>query len=201
MLLVVVVITLSCNAQGNEYKSIFRRQPAPVTNTAVRLYGALSHQHQDFFNKAFSLQGAEAGVIVNDKLFFGVFGSAFVSNHEIAIENNPIYILMNQAGLAGGFDCNSSKLLHAGFLLNIGCFSLAGNDKAMKLFHDDNHQISLSGLVVSPQAFAEINVTRWMRFRTGLAFNFYNYGNHAQVHESDLGKASINFGFLFGKFS
>ena len=200
IMLAAVVMALACNAQQNAYASIFQKQPATVGNSALRFYGGLSHQHQNYFNKAFSLQGIEGGIILDDKLFVGVYGSAFVSNHEITIENNPMYILMNQAGLAGGFTCNSTRLLHAGILLNIGCFSLAGNDKAMPVFKSGARAILLSGLVISPQAFAEINVTGWMRFRTGLAYNFYSYGDHSRVHESDLEKASINFGFLFGKF-
>lgn len=196
-----MALLLACNAQENAYTSIFKRQPASFGNAALRLYGGLSHQHQNYFNKAFSLQGVECGIILKDNLFVGVYGSAFVSNHEINIENNPMYILMNQAGLAGGFACSSNKLLHAGLLLNMGCFSLAGNNEAMPVFKKGARRISLSGLVVSPQAFAELNVTRWMRFRTGLACNFYSYGNHSQVHESDLNKASVNFGFLFGKFN
>jgi hypothetical protein len=201
ILLILFVTASFCNAQEKVYASIFKQQPAVTNSAAFRLYGGLSHQHQDYFNQAFSLQGVEGGIILKDKLFVGVFGSAFVSNHEIAIENNPMYILMNQAGLAGGFACNSNKILHAGFLLNIGCFSLAGNDKAMPVFKAGAHKISLSGLVLSPQAFAEVNVTGWMRFRTGLAYNFYSYGDHSQVRENDLEKASVNFGFLFGKFN
>jgi hypothetical protein len=200
LMLVAMVLLLTCKAQENVYASIFKRQPASTGNAALRLYGGLSHQHQNYFNKAFSLQGIEGGVILKDKLFVGVYGSAFVSNHEIDLENNPMYILMNQAGLAGGFACNSNKLLHAGLLLNIGCFSLAGNDEAMPVFKNGTRRISLSGMVVSPQAFAEINVTGWMRFRTGLAYNFYSYSDHSQVRENDLEKASINFGFLFGRF-
>jgi hypothetical protein len=200
IMLAAVVMALACNAQQNAYVSIFHNQPAYVPNAALRFYGGLSHQHQNYFNKAFSLQGIEGGIILNDKIFVGVYGSAFVSNHEIAIENNPMYILMNQAGLAGGFTCNSTRLLHAGILLNIGCFSLAGNDKTMPVFKSGTRTISLSGVVISPQAFAEINVTGWQRFRTGLAYNFYSYSDHSQVRENDLEKASINFGFLFGRF-
>ncbi len=201
ILILLLIIAPMCNAQQKVYTSIFKQKQAVVNNAAFRFYGGLSHQHQDYFNQAFSLQGVEGGIILKDKIFVGVFGSAFVSNHEIAIENNPMFILMNQAGLAGGFACNSARLLHAGFLLNIGCFSLAGNDKAMPVFKAGTRAISLSGLVISPQVFAEINVTGWMKFRTGLAYNFYSYGDHSQVRKNDLEKVSINFGFLFGKFN
>ena len=69
------------------------------------------------------------------------------------------------------------------------------------MFKSGTRTISLSGLVISPQAFAELNVTGWMKFRTGLAYNFYSYSDHSQVSENDLQKAFVNFGFLFGKFN
>ena len=63
LMLVAMLLLLTCNAQENVYASIFKRQPASTGNAALRLYGGLSHQHQNYFNKAFSLQGIEGGVI------------------------------------------------------------------------------------------------------------------------------------------
>jgi hypothetical protein len=189
------------NAQNNKYRSLFQKATTEKSNADLRFYGGLAHQHQDYFNQAFSLQGVEAGLILKDHLFLGIFGSAFVSNMKVEIENNPMYILMYQVGFSGGYLRKSSNLFHAGVVLNAGYFSLAGDDAAMPLFRIADHEISISGLVVSPQVFGEVNVTYWMKFRTGLAYNFYSFGNNLQVSESDIGNISINFGFLFGKFN
>jgi len=189
------------NAQNNNYRSLFQKATTEKHNADLRFYGGLAHQHQDYFNQAFSLQGVEAGLILKDHLFLGIFGSAFVSNLKVEIENNPMYILMNQVGFSGGYLRKSSNLFHAGVVLNAGYFSLAGDDAAMPLFRIAEHEISISGLVLSPQVFGEVNVTNWMKFRTGLAYNFYSFGNNLQVSESDIGNISINFGFLFGKFN
>lgn len=202
-------ITIACfvfafnpgNAQSTNYKSLFKKVTTEKRKAAPRFYGGLSHNHQDYYNQAFSLQGVEAGMILTDHLFLGIYGSAFVSNLKVEIENNPMYMLMNQAGFSGGYLRNSSKLFHTGLVLNAGYFSLAGDDAVMPLFRIAEHEISISGLVLSPQVFGELNVTRWMKFRTGLAYNFYSFENNIKVSGSDLDNISINFGFLFGKFS
>jgi hypothetical protein len=188
------------SSQSLNYNSIFKKAGSYKMNAVFRFYGGLVHQHQDYFNQVFSLQGVEAGMILTDHLFLGIYGSAFVSNLKVEIEQNPMYILLNQAGFSGGYLQNSSKLFHAGVVLNAGYFSLAGDDAPMPVFRIADRQISVSGLVLSPQVFGELNVTSWMKFRTGLAYNFYNFGNNLQVSESNLENISINFGFLFGKF-
>jgi hypothetical protein len=48
-------------------------------------------------------------------------------------------------------------------------------------------------------AFAELNILRWMKFRTGLGYSFYGFKDQSSVSVSDLQNVSINFGFLFGK--
>ena len=40
--------------------SLFKKAETANSNAALRFYGWLAHQHQDFFNQAFSLQGVEA---------------------------------------------------------------------------------------------------------------------------------------------
>lgn len=189
------------HAQNNTYKSLFQKVAAEKNYADLRFYGGLAHQHQDYFNQVFSLQGVEAGMILKEHVFVGIYGSAFVSNLKVDIENNPMYILMNQVGFSGGYLRNSSKLFHAGVVLNAGYFSLAGDKASMPVFRIADHEISISGLVLSPQVFGELNVTNWMKFRTGLAYNFYSFGNNLHVTDSDLENISINFGFLFGKFN
>ncbi len=201
VLLIVVMATVELRAQSKGYNCLFNKGNSEITNADLQFYGGLTHQHQNFFNKAFSFQGIEAGIILHNSLFLGFYGSAFVSNLKVEIANNPMYIIINQAGFEGGFKRNGSRLFHPGVLLNIGYFSLGGDDSAMPLFKIADHEITFSGLVFSPQMFGEINVTKWMRFRTGLAYNFYSFGKNVSIADSDLENFSINFGFLFGKFN
>jgi hypothetical protein len=202
--MVVIFVTFTVkqgNAQSSNYNSLFKKAETDYSNATLRFYGGLSHQHQDYFNQAFSLQGVEGGVILKNNMFFGIYGSAFVSNLEVEIENNPVYILINQAGVTSGYTDNSSKMLHAGLLFNLGYFSLTGNNTKIPVFKIAEHKITLNGLVISPQVFAELNVTKCMKFRTGLAYNFYTFENITSVNGSDLENFSFNFGFIFGKFN
>lgn len=201
IIIMIVFIAQTLCAQQINYKYLFGKNKTKTTETDLTFYGGLQHQHQDFFNKAFSLQGVEAGVLLKNSFFLGIYGSAFVSNLKVDIADNPIYILINQGGFSGGMVRNNSRLLHPGFLLSAGYFSLAGDGNKLPLFRIADHEIAISGLVLSPQVFAELNVSSWMKFRTGLAYNFYNFGSSALITKSDLENLSINFGFLFGKFS
>ncbi len=199
LILVVFAMQMLC-AQQSKYKSLFGKDKTKTAETDLQFYGGLQHQHQDFFNNAFSFQGVEAGILLKNSILVGIYGSAFVSNLEVEIADNPMYMLLNQGGFSGGMVRNNSRLLHTGFLLSVGYFSLVGNSKKLPLFRIADHEISISGLVLSPQLFAELNVSSWMKFRTGLAYNFYNFGSDAMIVKSDLENFSINFGFLFGKF-
>ena len=187
-------------AQQSGYACLFKKSKSQKTETSLMFYGGLQHQHQDFFNNAFSFQGVEAGILLKNSILLGIYGSAFVSNLEVEIADNPMYMLINQGGFSGGMVRNNSRLLHTGFLLNIGYFSLAGNTNKLPLFRIAEHEISISGIVLSPQVFGELNVSSWMKLRTGLAYNFYNFGSSAMIAKSDLENFSFNFGFLFGKF-
>jgi hypothetical protein len=201
ILITVVFAAQTLCAQQSSYDYLFGKNRTKKTGTDLLFYGGLQHQHQDFFNNAFSFQGVEAGILLKNSFLFAIYGSAFVSNLEVEIADNPMYMLINQGGFSGGMVRNNSHLLHSGFLLSAGYFSLVGDCNKLPLFRIADHEISISGLVLSPQVFAELNVSTWMRVRTGLAYNFYNFGSNAMIAESDLGNFSFNFGFLFGKFS
>jgi hypothetical protein len=200
LILVVFVAQMLC-AQQSSYNYLFGNNKPKRTNTNLMFYGGLQHQHQDFFNNAFSFQGVEAGILLKNSILIGIYGSAFVSNLEVEIADNPMYMLINQGGFSGGMVHNNSRLLHTGFLLSVGYFSLTGDSDKLPLFRIADHEIAISGIVLSPQVFAELNVSSWMKFRTGLAYNFYNFGSDAPIAKSDLQNFSFNFGFLFGKFS
>jgi hypothetical protein len=201
LLIVLIVAAQSIYGQTRSYDYLFGKNKSPKTGSDLMFYGGLQHHHQDFFNNAFSFQGVEAGILLKNSILVGIYGSAFVSNLEVEIADNPMYMLINQGGFSGGMVRKNSRLLHTGFLLNIGYFSLAGSSSKLPLFRIADHEISISGIVLSPQVFAELNVSSWMKFRTGLAYNFYNFGSNAMITKSDLENLSFNFGFLFGKFS
>jgi len=166
----------------------------------VQVYGSLLHRHQNFFGEAFSFQGIETGVILNRNLFLGIYGAAFASNLKVEIDQTPMFVNIWQTGLTVGQIYLEERFLHPGWLVNAGYFSLVSDDSEVKLFNPVNPAIKENGIVFSPEIYAEINVARWMKFRTGLAYSFYAFHSQSAISKSDLQNVSINFGFIFGRF-
>lgn len=193
-------VLCNLNAQDRNYESIASKEDTLIKD--IRIYGGLVHQHQDFFDKAFSFQGAEAGIIVNHSLLAGVFGSVFVSNLDVKAATFPhLFVNIRQGGLLVGKMNNASKAIHTGWLLNIGYFSLAGDETDFALFQSNNPKVTVNGLVLTPQVFAETNITRWMKLRTGISYSFYSFEDQYIIKKSDLNNVSLTFGFIFGKFN
>jgi len=163
-------------------------------------YGAFIHQHHEFYHRAFSYQGIETGTMLNHTFLLGAYASTFASILQVTIENRPAYLQLWQAGLMGGIVTNDMDLLHEGFLVNVGYISIVADHSSYPLFKEKNTAISIGGLVLVPQAFAELNITEWMRARLGIGFDIYGFHNQSSIKRSDLQNISFNFGFLFGKF-
>ena len=186
-------------AQQSAYR--YALDPNDTLVRDARLYAGLLHQHQDFFQQAFSYQGIETGLILNKHLMLGLFGAAFVSNLSTESQSAPLYVNIWKAGLSLGNLYKSHEVLHAGWLFHVGYFSLIGNQTNMALFKSNEASVRVKGLLFSPELFAELNLTRWMKIRTGVAYGFHSFEKNAFVEKSDLQQISLNFGFLFSKFS
>lgn len=162
----------------------------------IKLYGNLYHQHHDFFDKAFSFQGLEVGLITNQNLLLGFYGSCFVTNLETKINNSLQFIWIGQGGLNVGYIFKTSKRVQPGIQLNSGVFSLRTDDNKFGLFKTNRTKFRLNGLVISPQIFGELKITNWFKIRTGLSYNFYSYKDHSVVNNSDLNHISFTFGLV-----
>lgn len=111
--------------------------------------------------------------------------------------NNPTYIYIGQGGLVVGSVSDDLKILHTGWLLNIGYFSLTGDDSDFALLNPDNPSIKINGMVLSPQLYAELNINGWMKLRTGLAYNFYSFEDQSVITKHDFNNISLSFGIIF----
>ncbi len=111
-----------------------------------------------------------------------------------------MYIFIWQTGLSIGRIYNNKNILHSGWQIKAGYFSLSGDDKNFKIFKPIDPIITIVGLNLSPEIFAELNISKWMKFRTGLAYSFYSFENQSVIRKNDLQNISINFGFMFCKF-
>ena len=169
----------------------------PVTEkSGIKLFGNLYHQHHNFFDKAFSFQGLEAGVMTKRNFFLGLYGSCFVTNLKTEINHKVQFTWIGQSGVNVGYIFNVRKNIHPGVQLNTGIFSLRKDEKNFGLFQSSSAELKLTGLVISPQIFGELNITDWFKIRTGLSYNFYSYKDHTVIKTSDLNHMSFTFGLV-----
>ncbi|OFX85138.1 MAG: hypothetical protein A2W99_07040 [Bacteroidetes bacterium GWF2_33_16] len=198
LVLIFIFSFYSLKAQNRNYEFLFNKNDTLIKD--CKFFAGLQHQHQDFFNKAFSFQGIEVGAILNHNFVIGVFGATFVSNLNVELANNPIYVNIWKTGFNVGQINNRLKVLHTGWMVNVGYFSLVYDDINFKLFNSTNSSIRIEGLILSPELYAELNVSKWMKLRTGLAYSFYSFESQTLVKTKDLQNISLNFGFIFGRF-
>lgn len=197
LVLIILLIGLK-DIQAEDFDYLFKKDKKLITST--ELYGGLYHQHHDFFNKAFSFQGVEAGLIFNKSVFAGLYGATFVNNLDVKIAGSTKYFSMAQAGLVLGVVYDSYKFLHTGLMLNMGYMSIIGDKKSFPIFKPDNPEINIDAMVLSPQIFAEMNILEWFRLRAGLSYNFYSFEDQSVIKKDDLQNISFSIGFLFGDF-
>jgi hypothetical protein len=192
-------VTVKLAAQEQTYKSVFGKNDS--INAKTSYYGGFVHQHQNFFDQAFSYQGLEIGVLLKNKFITGIYAATFISDFNTEIEEKPMFIRMSQAGAMVGGILKNQGILHVGWQLNTGYFSLNAEPFDSKENFSGNSDIFINGLVLSPQFYAEINLSDWMKFRTGLAYNFYFFEDEPSFEKYDIQNFSLNFGFIFGKFN
>jgi hypothetical protein len=167
---------------------------------SVEYCGALTHQHQDFFGKAFSFTGLECSGIINHHFLAGAYASSFLSTLNVEVAGNPLYLYLWQAGLSLGILTNDSTMIHAGVLVNAGAISAYGNPVDFSVIKGREQETEMTGLVLAPQGYGEINITGWFRTRVGLAYDVCIIDNQPRIKGTDLRNISINFGFVFGTF-
>jgi len=194
-IILTIVIFSFCNSNAQNNSDI-----ESSGKSINRFSFGLNHQHQKFFNKAFSFQGIEADYIFKDKFIVGAYGSSFVSNFQTEISNQNTFLVLSQAGIVAGFVGNKSGFIHPGVITNIGYLSIAGDNAKLSLFNSQNPEIKTHGLVIAPQVFAEFVVVKWIKIRTGLGYNFYRINGQSVIKNTDLQDIAFTFGFFFGKF-
>jgi len=198
--LTLVVCFCNLKAQNKNYECIATKKGTLFND--FRIYGRLIYQHQYFCHKAFSFQGIEAVAIINHRILVGAFGSLYISNLDVKTTNYAhLFINIEEASLFLGKMNNEMKVIHSGWQLNVGYFPLVGNEADFSLLHLQNPLFKTNGLVLSPQAFAEMNITRWMKFRTGLSLNFYSFEEQHVIKKSDQNNIALTFCLMVGKFN
>lgn len=177
----------------------FSQQKFSDSKTVIEYYGALTHQHHNFYNKPFSYTGIEAGIILNHYFLAGLYGSTFLSVLETGKIESTSFLQMRQSGLVFGIMTKNTTRIHGGILLNAGYIAISTGNEKFSLFNSGD-KTNINGFVLVPQIYGETNLTRWMRFRTGIAYDFYDLNKKNTIALSKIRDVSANFGLVFGYF-
>lgn len=196
-LLIALVIHYRLHAQP--HPRAYTSEKTDSVYTPIRTYAGLTHQHQNFFGKAFSYQGIELGVQIRRRVILAAYGATFVSTLAVERANNPLFIYLGHYGLVIGVEQDTKKWVHVGGLVNMGYFSMIANGADFKLLRAENPDFRRSGLVTMPQVYAGLTATNWMQFRIGMSYSFYWYDEHPVVTPSDVDNIALTFGFIFRK--
>jgi hypothetical protein len=145
MFLIMSINLLSANYITVEYLS----KIVDTTISDIRFCGGLTHQHQDFYNKTFSIQGIEAGFIVNHKLILGADASSFATKLEVELNNKTADFSTSQTGILIRITDKDQKFIYSGFLINIVDVSILENNTGFTLFQAKYPAIDIRGLVIS----------------------------------------------------
>jgi len=180
-----------------------RLQAGSATNDtlakAARFYAGFTHQHQNVYGKAFSLQGIEAGLIGRKGGFLALYGATFVSVLATEKAGTPLFIYLGQYGLLMGIRRGNPKRVHAGALLSTGCFSLVGSRASFELLHPRDLAVNCAGFVVSPQVYGQTSLTGCLQLRVGVGYSMYVFDKQPLASPADVQNWFISFGFLLGK--
>jgi hypothetical protein len=132
IVLFVLISTFNLYAQADSIGYLPEKKDTILTD--IRFYGGITHQHQIFFNKAFSFQGLETGITINHKYIVGIYGSSYISNLKVQQGQNFLYYFISQAGIVLGYEQYVTKLIDVGALLNAGYLSVIGDNSNFPLF-------------------------------------------------------------------
>lgn len=201
ILLAVFLLVTASGLYAQQRNREFLLSKEYAAGNKPRPYAAFVHQHQNFFGEAFSFQAIEAGVLFPRGMFLNASGAFFASNLHIDLQGEPMYVSIKQVTAGAGRVFWENKKVHPGALLNAGCFSLHADKTDVSVFKKTDASLLVHGWTCAPQIFAEFNVVKWMKFRPGIAWNFYGFENTSRIRKSDLQNGSVNFAFIFGKFN
>lgn len=157
----------------------------------------LYHQHHDYFNEAFSLQGLEIGIKTNQNLYLGLYGSCFVTYLRAEVNDKLQYVWIGQYGIHADYVCNTGTFIQPGIQLNAGTFAILTDEKSFELFQKNKAGYKLNGLLLSPQIFGQVDLSDWFCIRTGLSYNFYLFEKSPIIKKSDLNNVSFSFGLVY----
>ncbi len=138
--------------------------------------------------------GGGGAVLVNDRFYFGGYGTGVANSPKFSLEGNPDAIFkLGHGGLWMGAIIKPESLVHLALSSRFGWGGLTLEDGQEEL-------LSENIFVVNPQLDIELNVARWLRLSVGAGYRLVSGIDSNLIEKSDFNGYNINLGFHFGWF-
>lgn len=190
-----VLVSMSAMADEKPYEYMLLADSGKPVYTP---YAGLVFEHHA--NISNTKPGIEAGVVINQKFFCGIYGQTTTGNFGIAYEDAIHNIMFGEAGVVAGCVTNYRKPVHFGGVFKIGYISLLADDEELKLFKESDPVAEDNGLVFHPEIFSEVNMCKPLKIRLGLGYSFNSLDKESVICNRDLDSWTMNLSLLFGQF-
>lgn len=161
-------------------------------------YGGLVWKLTSIKGNSALIAGARGGWIIDHTFAIGGGGYSTISDikAELLNENNePLYLILDYAGLELEYIHNSDKLIHWTF------HTLLGGGEVRLTEHDSEDKIASDDLwVIEPSLDIDLNIAKWFRLGMGVSYRFVTGVDGDLIKSSDVSGVNGLLILKFGKF-
>jgi len=170
---------------NNEFQTIFNKS----SKTKISGFGAVNMDFGSIENNFAFILGGEGAVLLNRKLYIGLYGRALVTLPKYKFKNpdfgNRLNIqrrgILDHGGLLLGYVFMPTKPIHFGFSTRFGAGALGIVYSYEDYYYEDNYndpnlyfpEDSYEFVfVITPQLELEMNLTNWFKFRVSAGYQY-----------------------------
>lgn len=191
--LILVFITCFCGLQAQERSYLLN------DDNKLRVSGFISlDQEFSSFNKEFATStGGSIGVLFNQKMYAGLFGSGMLSPG-LDFDNGEFeefYPGFGHGGFMLGGIIGTNKLVH----LDVNAkFGVGGYKIDQRSYPNDPYYDAVFSL--SPTVSAEMNVSKFFKLKAGVGYRYVTGFNNDVLDKNILNSPTGSISLVFGWF-
>jgi hypothetical protein len=220
ILLILVLMALQCAAYPqdepiakstepdySEIQTLFKKPAKPVK---LGYYIGPEAAWTRFDDRNVFLGGLSMGVIVNSFFSVGLSGYGVLNSWNLwypginPVDSTGAYLYGGYGGVKFEFRIMANAPIHVSFPILIGGGGLVYNTWTYHDYDDYNYNgetIDQDGFfVVEPGAMLELNLTKFMRFSTGISYRYTPDLDLKNTPDNLINNFNLNCSLKFGKF-
>ena len=185
------------NQDNGQVKTLLGR------HNKVRGFGSLDLKVSQWNEQTNLLVGGHGGIILNDKLTFGLGGYGITTRSRFTGQDGQnLYLGGGYGGLILGYSVNAQEIFHLNFPIMFGGGGLDVLEDEINLSGGSFGNITESTgfFILEPGVELEINIARFFRFALGGSYRFIEGADLNNVDDNNLNDWSTHVSFKFGKF-